>query len=140
LKKNRYYAHQEGRIHNDAHNPGGSRVFLLDDDDFRIKWFFERLTSITVAKEAPDAIAILDIYPPFDFIFLDHDLGLFTGTEGDGLQVAKHLAARGFDGRNTFIHSTNQNGAAGMRRTLPNATVVPFGQFEIESYVFSSLA
>ena len=120
--------------------PRGSRVFLLDDDDFRIKWFFERLTSITIAKEAPDAVAILDSYPPFDFIFLDHDLGLFTGTEGDGLQVAKHLAARGFDGRNTFIHSTNQNGAAAMHGALPNATVVPFGQFEIESHLFSSLA
>ena len=65
--------------------------------------------------------------------FLDHDLGLFTGTEGDGLQVAKHLAARGFDGRNTFIHSTNQNGAAAMQGALKNATAVPFGQFEIES-------
>lgn len=54
---------------------------------------FERLTSITVTKEAPDAVAILDSYPPFGFIFLDHDLGLFTGSEGDGLQVAKHLAA-----------------------------------------------
>jgi len=119
--------------------PRGTHVFLLDDDDFRSKWFLERLTSITVAKEAPDAISILDTYPPFDFIFLDHDLGLFTGTEGDGLQVAKHLAARGFDGQNIFIHSTNQNGAAAMHGALPTATVVPFGQFEIESHSLSSL-
>src|SRR5215475_6680058 len=112
--------------------PRDSRFFLLDDDDFRIKWFLERLTSITVAREAPNAVAILDSYPPFYFLFLDHDLGRFTGTEGDGLQVSKHLAARGFDGRNTFIHSTNQNGAAAMRGALPNATVIPFGQFEIE--------
>jgi len=84
--------------------PHGSLVFLLDDDDVRIKWFLERPTSIMVAKEAPDAIAILNSYPPFDFLFLDHDLGLFTGTEGDGLQVAQYLAGRGFDGLNTFIH------------------------------------
>jgi len=113
--------------------PRGSRVFLLDDDDVRIKWVLERPTSITVAKEAHDAIAILNSYPPFDFLFLDHDLGLFTGTEGDGLQVAQHLAGRGFDGLNTFIHSTNQNGAAAMQGALKNATAVPFGQFEIES-------
>jgi CheY-like chemotaxis protein len=113
--------------------PRGSRVFLLDDDDVRIKWFLERLTSITFAKEAPDAIAILDSYPPFDFLFLDHDLGLFTGTEGNGLQVAQHLAQHCFEGLNTFIHSTNQNGATAMHKALRKATVVPFGQFEIES-------
>ena len=72
-------------------------------------------------------------HPPFDFLFLDHDLGLFTGTEGDGLQVAQHFAEGGFEGLNTFIHSTNQNGAAAMREALRKATVVPFGQFEIES-------
>src|SRR5690349_20523942 len=106
--------------------PRGSRVFLVDDDDYRIEWFFARLTSITVAKEAPDAVAILDSYPRFDFIFLDHDLELFTGNVGDGLQVAEHLAGWGFDGRNTYIHSTNQNGAAAMHRAIPKATVGPF--------------
>ena len=75
----------------------------------------------------------MDSYPLFDFLFLDHDLGLFTGTEGDGLQVAQHLAERGFESLNTFIHSTNQNGAAAMRKALRKATVVPSGQFEIES-------
>jgi hypothetical protein len=30
--------------------PRGSLVFLLDDDDFRIRWFLEWLTSVTVAK------------------------------------------------------------------------------------------
>lgn len=68
-------------------------------------------------------------------MFLDHDLGLFTGTEGDGLQVAQHLAGRGFDGLNTVIHSTNEGGAAAMKAALKNATIVPFGQFEIESTV-----
>jgi hypothetical protein len=43
--------------------PRGSSIFLLDDDDFRIRWFLERVSSLTVAKEAPDAIAILDSYP-----------------------------------------------------------------------------
>jgi CheY-like chemotaxis protein len=113
--------------------PRGSRVSLLDDDDLRIRWFVERVTSITVAKEAPDAITILDSYPPFDFLFLDHDLGSFTGSEGDGLQVAQHLAERGFEGLNIFIHSTNQNGAAAMHKALRKATVAPFGHFEIES-------
>jgi CheY-like chemotaxis protein len=112
--------------------PQGSRVFLLDDDDVRILWFLERLTSITVAKEAPDAIAVLENYPPFDFLFLDHDLGRFTGTEGDGLQVAQHLADRGFDGHNTVIHSTNIFAAATMKDALKSAMVMPFGQFEIE--------
>lgn len=112
--------------------PRGARVFLLDDDDFRIRWFLERLTSLTVAKEASDAIAVLDSYPRFDCMFLDHDLGAFTGTEGDGLQVAQYLASRGFHGKNTFIHSTNQTGAAAMHKALTQATVVPFGQFELD--------
>ena len=119
--------------------PRRSQIFLLDDDDFRIRWFLERLTSITIAKEAPDAIAILDNYPAFDFLFLDHDLGLFTGTEGDGLQVAQHLACKGFTGKNTFIHSHNQFKAAEMRKALRRAKVVPFGQFEIESLGTSTL-
>jgi CheY-like chemotaxis protein len=118
--------------------PPGSRVFLLDDDDVRIMWFVERLTSITVAKEAPDAMAILDSCPLFDFLFLDHDLGSFTGTEGDGLQVSQHLAERGCEGLNTFIHSTNQNRAAAMHKVLRKATVVPFGRFEIESICANS--
>jgi DNA-binding CsgD family transcriptional regulator len=111
----------------------GARVFLLDDDDVRIQWFLERLISITIAKEAPDAIAILDSYPPFDFVFLDHDLGRFTGTEGDGLQVAQHLARRGSDGHNTVIHSMNAAKTAAMKDALKSATVAPFGQFEIET-------
>ena len=54
--------------------PRGSRVFLLDDHDVRIKWFLERPTSITVAKEAPDAMTILNSYPPFDFLVLNENL------------------------------------------------------------------
>jgi hypothetical protein len=33
------------------------------------------------------------------------------------------------------IHSTNEGGAALMKAALKNATVVPFGQFEIESTI-----
>lgn len=113
--------------------PVGARVFLLDDDDYRVMWFLERLTSLTIAKEAPAAIAVLDSYPPFDFLFLDHDLGNLTGREGDGLAVAKHLSRKGFDGKNTFIHSHNDARAALMQEALTRATVVPFGQFEMES-------
>jgi CheY-like chemotaxis protein len=113
--------------------PRGSRAFLLDDDDFRIRWFIERLTSITIAKEAPDAISILDSHPPFNFLFLDHDLGNFNGTEGDGLQVARHLATQALTGAHIFIHSHNYAQAAAMHDVLTNATVVPFGQFELES-------
>ena len=105
----------------------------MDDDEVRIQWFLERLISITIAKEAPDAIAILDNYPLFDFVFLDHDLGRFTVTEGDGLQVAQHLAKRGSDGHNTVIHSINAAKATATKDALKSATVAPFGQFEIET-------
>ena len=91
------------------------------------------MSSLTVGKEAPDAIAILDSYPKFDFIFLDHDLGRFTGTEGDGLQVAQHLASKGFTGKNTFIHSHNTHRAAEMHKALRKAKIVPWGRFDIES-------
>jgi len=99
----------------------------------RINWFLEQLISIIIAKQAPDAIAILDSYPPFDLVFLDHDLGLFIGIEGDGLQVAKHMTRRGFDGHNTVIHSTNADGAAAMKDRAESTTVAPFGQLEAET-------
>lgn len=112
--------------------PRGCSVFLLDDDDCRIMWFLERLSSVTVTKEARDAIAILDRYPEFDFIFLDHDLGRFTGTEGNGLEVAQHLASKGFTGK-VFVHSHNADQAEEMHKLLKQATRMQWGQFEIES-------
>jgi hypothetical protein len=114
--------------------PSGSRVFLLEDDEVRIKWFLERLPGAVIATEPDEAKAILDANPPFDFVFLDHDLGLRdyhgAGIEGNGQHVARYLAERGETGLNTVVHSWNPVGASAIKTILPNATVIPFGQFE----------
>jgi len=116
--------------------PRASRVLLLEDSETRIAWFAERLPYLEVARTRDDAIALLAARV-YDFIFLDHDLGLLdyagrTGREGNGRDVAKFLSGTGWTGKNTVIHSWNPAGAAAMKDILRNACAIPFGQFEIE--------
>ena len=119
--------------------PKSSRVFLLEDSELRIEWFKKKLHNLTIAKTADEAISILTCCAPFDFVFLDHDLGIldYTGEnqtgKGNGQEVALHLAETGFLGNKVCIHSWNPSGAANMARILKNAaTVIPFGNFDIE--------
>jgi hypothetical protein len=114
----------------------GRPAFLLEDSEERIKWFQERIPGIVVARTASDGIEALS-KTVFDYVFLDHDLGLLdyaggVGPRGNGQQVARYLSGRGFVGRNVFIHSWNPGGAARMKDLLVGAFAVPFGQFDIE--------
>lgn len=116
----------------------GMRVFLLEDSDDRIAWFRSKIDNLTIAKTAEEAIQIFATSPPFDFVFLDHDLGLVdyagnAGSEGNGQQVAKHLAGLGFIGENILIHSWNPYGAGLMAGVLPKATVAAYKTFDIVS-------
>jgi hypothetical protein len=115
--------------------PRGSKVFLLEDSEERIHWFRDRLPEIVVANNVTDAIVIL-AGQVFDYVFLDHDLGLLDyagdpGTSGTGAEVARYLSGRGFVGKNVFIHSWNTTGAARMKDILKGAFAVPWGQFDI---------
>lgn len=115
--------------------PKGSKVLLLEDSDLRTEWFVKRVPGIVAVTKVEDAIAeMLDTQ--FDFMFLDHDLGLLDylgciGPEGNGLTFAKHLASTAFVSGTIFIHSWNPNGAKAMKDCLPNAVVIPFGRFEV---------
>lgn len=90
--------------------PIKARVFLLEDSDHRILWFQERIHDLTVANTSAEGIAILESNPPFDVIFLDHDLQLIHYEEfdetgkGTGREVAAWLAKKGFSGKNVCIH------------------------------------
>jgi hypothetical protein len=70
----------------------------------------------------------------FKVAFLDHDLhwmhadnSIFKGT---GKEVARFMAKQGFKGI-VIIHSKHVEGAAVMKRFLPNARLAPFETFDI---------
>ncbi len=114
--------------------PEKSRVFVLDDTEDRLAWFREHLPQARSAKTADEAIEILAANA-FDVVFLDHDLhwmdaGDITRQHGNGKEVARFLAIRKFAGR-VVIHSRNHEAVPVMQKILPQATIAPFGEFEI---------
>jgi hypothetical protein len=87
------------------------------------------------AKTAEEAFRALR-QSEFKVLFLDHDLhwmhadhSIFKGT---GKEVSRFLADKAFQGI-VVIHSKNEDGAAAMKKYLPNAKLARFGSFEIES-------
>jgi hypothetical protein len=60
------------------------------------------------------------------------DNSIFKGT---GKEVARFLAEKGFRGI-VVIHSRHEEGAAEMKKYLPQAKLAPFGEFEIETGVW----
>lgn len=109
--------------------PKDARVLLLEDSAMRIAWFEKRIANLSVVSTVADFKDFFREGTTADFIFLDHDLG----TEENGADAAKHLnEAFGSGGRYTVIHSWNARGAQRMRASLPEAVVLPFGQFELE--------
>jgi hypothetical protein len=112
-------------------------VFVLEDSESRMKWFYEQFPKLVWADTADKAIAIL-AEKQFDWVFLDHDLGLldYTGANigdvGNGQEVAKFLSGQNWVGHNVVIHSWNPACAAKMKDLLKGATAIPFGQFDIE--------
>jgi hypothetical protein len=117
--------------------PKKAKCFLLEDTQERIDWFKSKLPFLDTADNVKDAIAYLSTQK-YDFVFLDHDLGLLdyagysAGQPGNGKDVARYLSGRNFMGDNVVIHSWNPVGAAAMKDILENASAIPFGQFEID--------
>lgn len=119
--------------------PESTRVFLLEDSDDRIRWFQQRVKNLTVAKTADEARNILvgTSASEFDFMFLDHDLGLldYRGVkrdEGNGQEVARLLAHAQYPSNRVVVHSWNAWGAGKMKEVLGvGAKVIPFGQFRL---------
>src|SRR5678815_2243211 len=115
------------------------RVFLLDDDSRRHKWFEVRFKGdfIHVAKDVAQAQKLLS-ENSYDAIFLDHDLhpehyaSFDHDDERTGYAVAAWLASNPElqRGSTILVHTRNADGAMRMveemRRAGRSAEYVPF--------------
>jgi CheY-like chemotaxis protein len=115
------------------------RVFLLDDDSRRHKWFAERFKGdfIDMAQNVTQAQQLLE-QNSYDAIFLDHDLhpehynSLDRDDERTGYAIASWLAANPDMQRAStiLVHTRNADGAMRMveqmRRSGRSAEYVPF--------------
>lgn len=116
------------------------RVFILEDDPIRIKWFKRNLIGVdyTIVDNAPDAIAELkELDNDYTVIFLDHDLGgkqyVSTKDDNTGSEVARFLATQDLeDDLMIILHTFNQIGAVNMNNLLPTSVYIPFGMFKIK--------
>jgi CheY-like chemotaxis protein len=111
------------------------RVLVLDDDELRHQEFDKILrgTCHARARSSAEAIEILSSSPPFDVVFLDHDLDLSPEVDhGSGLDVARYVASMepGARPRLAYVHSHNAPRAAQMawylRRAGVKTVVRPF--------------
>src|SRR5262245_4857900 len=115
------------------------RVFLLDDDTRRHKWFESRFTGdyLDIAEKAAQAQEMLND-GSYDAIFLDHDLhpehynSDSTDDERTGYAVALWLSANPEKQRAStiLVHTRNADGAMRMveelRKAGRSAEYVPF--------------
>lgn len=115
------------------------RVFLLDDDVRRHRWFTERFKGdhLDIAENAATALEMLQT-GSYDAIFLDHDLhpehynSNSTDDERTGYAVALWLSANPNVHRAStiMVHTRNADGAMRMveelRRSGRSAEYVPF--------------
>lgn len=115
------------------------KVFLLEDDSRRHRWFVERFKGdfIHVAKNVEQAFKLLNEHS-YDAIFLDHDLHPehYSSTTPDdertGFAIASWLAANPAKqpGSTILVHTRNADGAIRMveemRRGGRSAEYVPF--------------
>ena len=110
----------------------GMNIFLLEDQQVRIDWFFQQCPdwNLVVAKNVETAYNLL-LTGPYDIIFLDHDLlpehhnpeTFGDISETTGYAVAKWLAEHHEISLKALIvlHSVNQVGAARMLCVLHDA-------------------
>lgn len=120
-----------------------ARVFILEDDEARMRWFNDRIhdeAELVHASNAEEAIRILAARRvPFDIMFLDHDLSYVDQSlteipshDNTGSRVAHSIAENNWLAETVVIHSWNPAGAANMAAVLgPSVVVIPFGSFEI---------
>ena len=115
------------------------RVFLLDDDERRHRWFITRFKGdvIDIANNVTEALELLSV-ASYDAIFLDHDLhpehyhAESTDDERTGYAVAVWLCSNPDLQRAStiLVHTRNADGAMRMvgelRRAGRSADYVPF--------------
>jgi len=105
------------------------RVLVLDDDFERLKIFSRRLIgqNFHLVETAKEAIDKLSTEEPFDFIFLDHDLGgqqMVTSGKNTGYEVALWIQEHEEKWpERVIVHSFNPGGAKNMLSVLPQGSV-----------------
>ena len=108
------------------------KVFILEDDPYRMRIFREDLFEVADITHAGSCTEIEKFQPPYDFIFLDHDLGgrQMEENEDSGTTFARLIKDQ-IQNSNIpiVIHSYNQSGAQRMLDilSLPFAQWMPFG-------------
>ena len=104
------------------------KVFILEDDPERISYFKELLGHVADLTIISSCVEVDKFQPPYDLIFLDHDLGgrQMVDHEDCGLTFVKQ--ADSFTPNDLIIvHSYNPVGAKQMLAELPvGAMYCPF--------------
>ena len=99
------------------------KIFILDDDMRRIKWFKRAFIGHNVyyAHDPIEAEKMLR-KNHYDMIFLDHDLGgaaFVRGKNGDGIDLAKVMARDELaTGSIIIVHSLNHHGSMNIMSVL----------------------
>ena len=101
------------------------RILIVEDDLNRITQFKQNFknANLTIVSNYYQAYYELTTKNIFDYIFLDHDLGI---NNGSGFDVAKLM----YDyplltPKFIYIHSANPVGAKNMKNYLPQARLAP---------------
>ena len=94
------------------------KIFILEDNLERRNWFDAYLKGHTVTH-ADSCAQVNRFHPPYDVIFLDHDLGgrRFYSLEDNGETFAKMIAHHVGEAT-VILHSFNPVGAQNIERAL----------------------
>jgi len=108
------------------------KLLILDDDETRHKLFTQKYMNHerTHVRTAKVCIKELQENGPWDYVFLDHDLGgrqwVDSNEEETGYQVALWLSENEeLQPRKIIIHSFNPIGAGKMKQLLPSSHYAP---------------
>lgn len=124
---------------------GGIRILILDDSQERLDQFSKRLVGnmVIMCKTARSCINHLKQAGPFEYLFLDHDLGglahVDSRREDTGAGVARFLYANPqLKPSKIYVHSFNEPGRKYIKSLLPEAIEAPGVWLQIVPYTFES--
>ena len=110
------------------------KVFVLEDDNERIRYFKETFNDVDLYTNAYDAIRALR-KKVYDVILLDNDLG---DDAGSGIDVATFLHDTK-DNRNNnaiiIVHSWNTPATASIKGLLSRAYCFSYGSFNFKKII-----
>lgn len=106
------------------------KVFILEDDPGRIRWFRERFIGhdVTFIESCTEADKF---QPPYDLILLDHDLGgrQMNEHEDCGLTFIKLIKNKLTAEDTLVVHSYNSVGATRMLKEIPHVLLKVYAPY-----------